>query len=370
LSLVPSTPIRPCPGCSRPICHVVPPDLLAEIASKGSPEEQAAAVSALATSAAIRARRATVGEIARRAGLGLADLAIAPPAGERRTVYDAQHGGQANLPGARERGEGDPPVADIAVNQAFDGSDQTYNFYKAVFGRESLDNKDLEIVSSVHFGTAYDNALWDGAQMVYGDGSGKILAVGSLTGCIDVVGHELTHGVTSFTAGLQYQEQPGALNESMSDVFGSLVKQHVLGQTADQADWLIGAGILGSAMTGSALRSLKEPGTANNFDRQPAKMSDYVQLPVDDDPRNDHGGVHINSGIPNHAFYLAATAIGGHAWEKTGQIWYRALTERLQFDSDFAAAAQATISLAGEMFSSGGPEQAAIQSAWQQVGVV
>ena len=155
----------------------------------------------------------------------------------------------------------------------------------------------------------------------------------------------------------------------MSDVFGSLVKQYGLGQTADQADWLIGAGILSGALQGTALRSLKAPGTAYNGDPQPANMSNYVQLPIDDDPRHDHGGVHINSGIPNHAFYLAATAIGGNAWEKAGKVWYRALTERLQPDSDFAAAAQATVDLAGQMFGSGGAEQQAIQSAWQQVGV-
>jgi hypothetical protein len=128
--------------------------------------------------------------------------------------------------------------------------------------------------------------------------------------------------------------------------------------------------ILGSAMTGEALRSMKAPGTANNFDQQPAKMSDYVHLPADNNPSNDNGGVHINSGIPNRAFFLAATAIGGHAWEKAGKVWFRALTERLKPDSDFRAAADATVALAAEMFSAGGAEHNAIQAAWHQVGVL
>ena len=352
-----------------PTCSVIPPDLLARIAAEGAAEDRAVAVRALAVTAAIRARREMLGHVMRQMNVGLADLALAPAPGERRTVYDAQHS-QTNLPGARERGEGDPPVSDAAVNQAYDGSDTTYRFYEQVLSREGLDGHGLEMVSSVHFGAAFDNALWNGSQMVYGDGSGRILAVGSLTNAIDVIGHELTHGVTQFTAGLEYHDQPGALNESMSDVFGTLVKQFSLGQTVDQADWLIGAGILGSALHGAALRSMKAPGTAFDQDRQPATMADYVQLPNDDDPANDHGGVHINSGIPNHAFFLAATAIGGNAWEKTGKVWYRVLTERLQPTSDFAAAANASVELAGEMFSSGGPEQQAIQEAWHQVGVI
>jgi Zn-dependent metalloprotease len=363
-----STPT--CETCRAVVCFIVPSYVLADIAVSGSAEERAAAAKTLAITAAIRARRTTVGHVSRQTGSSLGSLGVAPPTGENLTVYDAQHGGDADLPGVRERGEGDAPAADDAVNQAFDGADKTFQFYKDVFSRESLDNQGLEIVSSVHFETDLDNALWNGSQMLYGDGSGHFLAVGSLTKSIDVIGHELTHGITQFTAGLKYEGQPGALNESMSDVFGTLVKQYALGQTVDQGDWLIGAGILAGALSGAGLRSLKAPGTAYQGDRQPANMSDYVQLPIDGDPQNDHGGVHINSGIPNHAFYLAATAIGGHAWEKAGQVWYRALTEQLKPDSDFAAAAQATVQVAGDMFTAGGTEQQAIQEAWRQVGVL
>ena len=169
--------------------------------------------------------------------------------GEQNTVYDIAGGGSQQLPGTRERGQGDPPSDDIAVNQAWEGADETYRFYSDVLGRNSVDDRGMELVSSVHFGSDFDNAFWNGTQMVYGDGSGRIFVKGGLTAAIDVIAHELTHGVTQYTAGLEYSSQPGALNESFSDVFGSIVKQRTLGQTVDQADWLIGGGILGTAFT-------------------------------------------------------------------------------------------------------------------------
>jgi Zn-dependent metalloprotease len=203
--------------------------------------------------------------------------------------------------------------------------------------------------------------------MVYGDGSGRIFQVGGLTRSLDVVAHELTHGVTDFTAGLAYSKQSGALNEHFSDVVGSLVKQYSLKESAAEADWLIGEGILVPEL-GKALRSMSQPGTAYSGDRQPDHMDDYVDLPDDNDPRNDNGGVHINSGIPNHAFYLAATALGGHAWEVAGMIWYRALTTRLGPSTQFDEAARATVDVAGELF--GDTEEKAVRKAWEEVGVL
>ena len=264
------------------------------------------------------------------------------------------------------------PSDDIAVNQAWEGADETYRFYSDVLGRNSVDDRGMELVSSVHFGSDFDNAFWNGTQMVYGDGSGRIFVKGGLTAAIDVIAHELTHGVTQYTAGLEYASQPGALNESFSDVFGSIVKQRALGQTVDQADWLIGGGILGTAFTKNkaALRSMKAPGTANDFDQQPSNMSEYVDLPDDDDPRHDHGGVHINSGIPNHAFYRVAMTLGGNSWDRAGKIWFHALTKVLQSDSDFHAAAEATVDAAAELFLDSGEESDAVQQAWKEVGVL
>jgi len=360
----PTIPPSPCGG----VCSIAPPDLLAHLAAEGTAAQRAAALHALSASAALGARRALITELLRDPRYReLALEMAAPPGPARRSVYDAEHKGQSSLPGTLVRADGDPPSGDDAVDEAYDGAGSTYDFYERVFGRNSIDGAGLEIVSTVHFSRAYDNAFWNGSQMVYGDGSGTIFAVGALTKAIDVIGHELTHGVTQYTAGLVYHGQPGALNESFSDVFGSLLKQWTLGQTAEQADWLIGAGTLVPEV-GPALRSMKAPGTAYPGDRQPAHMDDYRNLPDDDKPTNDNGGVHLNSGIPNHAFYLAATAIGGNAWEQAGHIWYTTLTERLQPESDFVAAANATVAVASELF--GAAAHDAVRSGWEQVGVL
>jgi Zn-dependent metalloprotease len=208
--------------------------------------------------------------------------------------------------------------------------------------------------------------------MVYGDGDEDLPLAQRLfnrfTIAIDVIGHELTHGVTQYEANLAYSNQPGALNESMSDVFGSLVKQRQLGQTAAQADWLIGQGLFTANVHGQALRSMKAPGTAYDDpvlgkDPQPAHMRDYVNT------LSDNGGVHINSGIPNHAFYVVATEIGGNAWEKAGRIWYIALRDKLGVNSQFQDAARLTYETAGELFGSNSLEQQAVRKGWTEVGL-
>jgi len=350
------------------VCFIVPPHVLIQMIEEGSPDLRTSAVRTLAISERVRERRAVTRRLVQHQPQAAVALLLAP-VGAKRTVYDVQHRSQGNLPGIPARREGDPPVADAAVNQAYDGSGTTFDFYEQVFNRNSVDGQGLELVSSVHFETDYDNAFWDGAQMVYGDADGQLFKRGGFTECLDVIAHELTHGVTQFTAGLRYRTQSGALNESFSDIFGSLVRQRSLGQTADQADWLIGEGIMGPELPGEALRSLKAPGTAFKFDNQPADMAHYVNLPDDGDPRHDNGGVHINSGIPNHAFYLAATGIGGNAWEKAGAIWYTTLTTRLNENSDFQEAADTTVAVSGELYGAGGAEQQAVRAAWVRVGI-
>jgi Zn-dependent metalloprotease len=358
---------RPFEGCS-----ILSPDILIQIAERGgTAADRDAATTTLAASTALRARRALVTQMVQQ---NLASIASLTPTitGERNTVYDVAGGGNWQLPGSLARGEDDPAVSDSAVDQAWDGADQTYRFYSEVLRRDSIDGRGMELVSSVHYGTDFDNAFWNGTQMVYGDGSGRIFVKGGLTAAIDVIAHELTHGVTQYSAGLEYSKQAGALNESFSDVFGSIVKQRVLEQTVDEADWLIGAGILGTAFAKNktALRSMKAPGTANDFDQQPSDMSHYMELPDDNDPRHDHGGVHINSGIPNHAFYRVAMALGGYSWERAGRIWFRALTKGLRSDSDFHAAAKATVTAASALFPDSGEESDAVQQAWKEVGVL
>jgi Zn-dependent metalloprotease len=351
---------------SCPCCSILPPDLLARLASEGTAEQREAAVRTLSASAALRTQRSIVGRLMRELDVAAPKLGGLEITRQRQIVYDNQHQGRSFLPGQKVRDDDDPVSADAAVNDAFDGAATTYDFYKTVLDRDSVDGNGMTLVSSVHYGVDFDNAFWNGAQMVYGDGSGQLFQVGALTRSLDVIGHELTHGVTQFTAGLDYSKQTGALNEHMSDVFGSLVKQYHLGQTAAEADWLIGAGTLVPEL-GRALRSMSKPGTAYDGDRQPGHMDGYVDLPDDGDPRNDNGGVHINSGIPNHAFYLAATKLGGQAWEKAGPIWYATLTEHLQPDSEFADAARASVDVARQQY--GGTEAAAVQDAWREVGI-
>ena len=229
-------------------CSIAPPFLLDRLIEEGTPEQREAALETLATSTALRTRRAIIGDLIKEPNVDIDATGLIPEPtglGKRRSVYDAENVvSRSALPGTLKRDEDDPPVDDRAVNEAFDGAGLTYDFYEQVLGRDSIDAKGLEIVSSVHFGLRYENAMWSGGQMLYGDGGGQIFLEGSLTTSLDVIGHELTHGITQFTAGLRYRAQSGALNESFSDVFGSLVKQHAEQQTAAEADWLIGAGIL------------------------------------------------------------------------------------------------------------------------------
>jgi Zn-dependent metalloprotease len=278
------------------------------------------------------------------------------------------------LPGVIVRAEGDAPSGDPAVNEAYDGAGHTYDLYQEIFGRNSIDDRGMPLDSTVHYGQGYDNAFWNGQQMVYGDGDEDLpedeRLFNRFTIALEIIGHELTHGVTQYEAGLAYRSQPGALNESFSDVFGVLVKQRVLNQTADQASWLIGEGLFTANVQGVAIRSMKAPGTAYDDpvlgkDPQPRHMDQYQDLPN----WYDNGGVHINSGITNYAFYCVAMEIGGYAWEKAGQIWYITLRDRLRRNSDFQEAADKTFQVAGELFGAGNAEQQAVRSGWAQVGI-
>jgi Zn-dependent metalloprotease len=353
----------------RHACHILPQVVLLEAADR-SEELREAAVNTLAASASMRTQRVTLAAMIQLLGAERARIGDLTPAGQQNTVYDVQHGSWDDLPGVRARGVTDAPSEDEAVNEAFDNAAKTRAFYSEVLKRNSIDDADMELVSSVHFDNDFDNAFWNGAQMVYGDGSGTFLAKGSLTRDLVVVGHELTHGVVQFTAGLRYSKQSGALNESFADALGSTVKQWAGNEKAADADWLVGKGILGSQMNGVALRSMKEPGTAFEGDRQPGHMRDYVDLPDDNNPRNDHGGVHINSGIPNKAFYLAATRIGDYTWQMAGPIWYDALVNRLRPNSQFKDAAEATVASAAKLYGVGKDAEKAVRSAWEEVGVL
>lgn len=339
-------------------CTIVPPHLLEHLAASDNPSVAAAARRTLIADASARAARVLPRAAAAPAG------APAGPAAPRRTIHDAGH--RTALPGAKVRDEGEEATPDATVNRAYAGLGATFALFRDAFGRDSMDGAGLPLVATVHYDENYGNAFWNGEQMVFGDGDGEVFLDFTLP--VDVIGHELAHGFTQYTADLEYFSQSGALNESVSDVFGSLVKQHALGQTADQADWLIGQGLFHPDVEGTALRSMKAPGTAYDDDvlgkdPQPAHMDDYVRT------SRDNGGVHINSGIPNHAFYLVATELGGHAWDRAGRIWYDVMTGgTLTPETRFSEFAAATVAAAKARYGDAAEIQA-VTKAWAAVGV-
>ena len=343
---------------------IVPPYLLARIAAVREPTWAHAAQAARATlekSREYRPVRSRIRMSVEEPGTLVFEGGPAPD----RTISDARHREQP--PGVRVRGEDDPPTGDADADEAFDGLGATFDFFWDAYRRNSIDAAGGELLATVHYGRDYDNAFWNGERMVFGDGDSEVFV--GFTQSLTVIAHELTHGVTEYEGGLVYQGQSGALNESLSDVFGALTEQHHLGQDADEADWLIGEGIFSSAVQGVALRSLAAPGTAYDDDvlgrdPQPAHMDDFMQT------ADDNGGVHINSGIPNHAFYLTATALGGRAWERAGLIWYRTLTSGvLAPTSDFGAFARATVAAAEAEYGEGSEEVDAVRGGWTGVGV-
>ncbi|WP_051551865.1 protealysin inhibitor emfourin [Nocardioides sp. URHA0020] len=319
-------------------CRFVPPYLLARVAPRS-----------LVVDEALRAARTV--PVATRT-----PVLVAPaPAW---TVHTAA--GTTTLPGQVVRPAGSAESGDPAVDEAATGITGALALFEEVYGRASYDGAGAPVSLTVHYGQDYDNAFWDGTQLVFGDGDGRVF--GRFTEPVDVLGHELTHAVTEHTAGLVYRDQPGALNESVSDVFAACLKQRLLGQTPSDADWLIGAGIFVPGIQARALRDMAAPGTAYDDpalgrDPQVGHLDDYVST------SDDNGGVHLNSGIPNRAFQLAAVAVGGSTWEGAGRIWYAALTSgAVGPESDFAAFAGATVAAAGS-------QADAVGSAWEAVGV-
>src|SRR3954470_7845544 len=339
---------------------IMPPHILHRLLESDNEDVRKAALNTLLSTERLRGQRSL------RAAVGIG-VAPAPTSG-RRSIFDCK--GSIRLPSAKlVRTEQGPASRDPSVNQAFDGLGATRDFYQKVFKRNSIDGTGMRLDGYVHRGRHYNNAFWDGQEMVFGDGDGVLFT--DFTGSLDVIAHELTHGITGHTAGLEYHNQSGALNESMSDVFGSVVKQWKLGQSAKDADWLIGAEIFTPGLKGDALRSMKAPGSAYDSpelgkDPQPDHMSKYARLP--DTELGDFGGVHINSGIPNKAFYVTAINIGGSAWEAPGLIWYESLMAS-NTTTDFQEFADTTAAKAGQLYGANSKEQQAITDAWGDVGI-
>lgn len=328
----------------------LPPYLLESLATSGA-IDRAVVERTLRLDAELRSRRSTT-----EARPGGVDPGAAGQS--RWVVHTASNG--TDLPGDPVRREGEDPVDDAAVDEAATGITATMDLFSEVYGRDSYDDRGTEVSLTVHYGQDYANAFWDGRQLVFGDGDGQIFA--RFTAALDVLGHEFVHGVVEWTAGLVYQGQSGALNESVSDAFAACVKQRVAGEDAGAADWLIGEGLFLPGVSARALRDMAAPGTAYDdprlgADPQPSHMRDFVET------IEDNGGVHINSGIPNRAFALAAQAIGGSSAEGAGRIWYSALTSpQVRPNADFVTFASATVDAAGSFADQ-------VRSAWAEVGI-
>ncbi|KAF2470860.1 protease prtS [Lindgomyces ingoldianus] len=288
-----------------------------------------------------------------------------------RWVYDCEQ--KAELPGKPVRKEGDAAIKDRQVNNCYDALGTTYDFYKSVFNRNSLDNEGLPLKGCVHFKpfeetVGYDNAFWDGTYMVFGDGDG--IAFDYFTDSLDVCAHELTHGFVEHSSPLIYYGQSGALNESVADVFACMVEQWYKKQTVEEANWIIGETIFTVAFKGDGLRKLNANKAFMNdenlgTDPQPKNMKNFYK------GKGDHGGVHINSGIPNHAFYLAARAVGGYSWEKIGKVWYQTMISgKIPQDCTFETFAESTVEIATKVFPSDTSISAAVKKAWEDVGVL
>jgi Zn-dependent metalloprotease len=246
-------------------------------------------------------------------------MGVTPMGRTFRQIFNSQHKWEFQVGGKPALEEGGPVNPDDAVNNAYDCIGKLLDYAKDKLNRHSIDNAGMDIICNVHYGEKYNNAFWDGKQITIGDGDGKIFT--DFSKSLDVIAHELGHGIVQFTANFEYHDQPGALNEHYADVFGSVVTQHVNGETAHDADWLVGDEIMGPELYGEALRSMAAPGTAYDNplikkDPQPDHMKDIYIGP------NDNGGVHINSGIMNKAFYLTAREL---ETENAALIWYTAL---------------------------------------------
>jgi Zn-dependent metalloprotease len=295
-------------------CQIIPDEVLKRFSKdpRLSSAQRKHFANAALVGKQIRKLRTQAGKLtAVTASLGL--VAGTVPAAPTITISDSQH--NQTLPGIPV----DDPTnsADGTTKRAAVETSAVADFYKTVFGRNSIDGAGITMASSVHYGINFNNAFWNGSRMTYGDGDNNIFI--DFTTSTDVIAHELTHGVTQYTLQLSYTSEAGGLNESLSDVFGSMFRQWRADQDVTQADWFIGKEIMGPGATArgfTCLRDMSDPGGAHCMTPQPFHFSNF-QTGMDP---------HISSGIPNLAFCTAAKAIGGKSWETVGQIWYKALT--------------------------------------------
>ena len=273
------------------------------------------------------------------------------------TVFDCKR--TQSLPGLQIKN----PVEskDETVKRTYTETDLMATFLREMFKRNSIDDAGMTLMSSVHYGRKYNNAMWNGLQMIYGDGDGSLFV--DFTTGTDVIGHELAHGITQYTLQLDYDDEPGGLNESLSDCFGSMFRQWRLNQDAASAEWLIGGDIMGktSRKRGfTCLRDMANPGGKHCLAPQPAH---YSEIKPGMDP-------HYTSGPPNLAFSTACRQAGGKSWDTVGQVWYHVISNAGQRPRmSMAEFAAQTREAAGELFGQESAVDVSVNAGWKKVGL-
>lgn len=342
----------------RHTCCIIPHDVLDKLAGdeKLPAKVRKASADTAKVSTQIRKLREQAGQLTSTVQLvsaGFVQLATKP----KITVYDSQH--SQSLPGTPVKNA--RAAKDPTAKRACAETTKVAEFYKKVFNRNSADDAGMTLMSSVHYGKAFNNAMWDGSQMIYGDGDSKIFVDFTLSN--DVIAHELTHGVTQHTLQLAYANDAGGLNESLSDCFGVMFHQWRAKEDVTKANWLIGADIVGPAAKSrgyTCIRNLANPADNKCLAPQPIN---YSQLKRGMDP-------HFTSGPPNLAFYTACKAVGGKSWETIGQVWYNVLSTSGPVPTmtmpDFAARTRAA---AVQMFGAGSKAAVAVDAGWKLVGL-
>lgn len=339
-------------------CSIIPNDVLKRLASDPSlpSSVREGLQSAIAIDKQIRVLREQARKLTTMTASippALAALAAPPVV----TVYDCRHG--TALPGVPVNNPGN--ATDPTAKRTFTETQAVSKFYQTVFGRNSIDGAGMSMQSSIHYDLHFNNAFWNGTQMTYGDGDGQIFV--DFTASNDVICHELTHGVTQHSLMLVYTNEAGGLNESLSDVFGSMFRQWQAGQTVTSADWLIGSDIMGPAARArgyTCLRDMAKPGDPHCLAPQPFHYSRYR-------PGMDP---HTSSGIPNFAFYTAAMAIGGKSWDVLGKVWYDAIISLgAKPNLRMAAFAAATRASATRLYPAKPAIFAGVDAGWKAVGL-
>ena len=342
-------------------CYILPSSILEQVIKEGKAGQRDKALYTYGLSKRMRGFR-------RALSMTRMGLFASGTLEKHRIIYDMDHvENEMLLPGRKVRDETGANTGDKEAVNAYKNTGTTFDFYKKIYKRNSLDDKGAILISSVNFGTDFDNAFWNNKQMVFGNGGGGLFKVGTLTASLSVVAHELTHGVTSNTADLYYEGESGGLNEAYSDIFGIMCEQWLKKQKVTDSKWLIGEGIFEK---GAALRDMKGGKKANPWDGSIYSYQDY-EKGID---------VHFSSGIANKAFYLAAKEIGGYSWEKAGKIWYIVLTQGWltkygpkidgKVGRSFQEAPNGTFTVAGQLFGEDSKEQNAVADGWKAVGII